>query len=237
MKFSLHPLGDAACSVVFGDHIDKEVNEGVLRLFRHLQFREEPFITDLVPSYASLTVFYDPVVVLSDADANQTSYEIVCNYLSEQTKALPQNDNDTSRKLAVPVCYSGEYATDLAVMSAALHLSASEIIRLHVGSEYRVYMIGFQPGFAYMGTIDERIAFPRKDKPARRVPAGSVGIAGRQTGIYPLDSPGGWSIIGRTPLTIFDRKATTPVLFQPGDMVNFYQITENEFANYKGGNL
>jgi inhibitor of KinA len=234
MKFYFHPLGDEACSVVFGDRIDKEVNESVLHLFNH--FKRESFVTDVVPAYASLTVFYDPVEVLSRVDSNETSYEFVCNYLIEQIKALPEKEKKIPRQLEVPVCYTGDYSPDLEALSIKLQLLSSEIISIHAGTGYRVYMIGFQPGFAYMGTIDERIAFPRKEKPARRVPAGSVGIAGKQTGIYPFDSPGGWWIIGRTPLTIFDNKATTPVLFQPGDMVTFYPITENEFASYKSRN-
>jgi inhibitor of KinA len=121
-------------------------------------------------------------------------------------------------------------------MCATLRLSTSEIIRLHIEKEYRVFMIGFQPGFPYMGIVDERIAFPRKEKPARRVAQGSIGIAGQQTGIYPFDSPGGWSIIGRTPLSIFNQSAIIPALFQPGDLVTFYPISANEFANFQAGN-
>ncbi len=236
LKYTLHPSGDSACSIVFGDRIDKATNEIILLVFRQLQSSRPEFITDLVPSYASLTVFYDPVTVLQQSVLVETSYEIVCRYLGEQLKNIPAPDHYIpARTIKIPVCYSGEYAPDLSNLSDSLQLTAKEIIHIHLSTTYRVYMIGFQPGFPYMGEIDERISFPRKSKPARRVSAGSVGIAGRQTGIYPFDSPGGWMIIGRTPLNIFNKKAADPVFFQPGDMVTFYPITENEFENYKGG--
>ena len=232
MDYSFSPLGDSACTVVFGDHIDKAINEDILAIFRSIQSRREAFIIDLVPAYASLTVFYDPVELLHSVEGNQNSFEIICNYLTNYLSQFPSVDRPAPRQHSIPVCYSGQFSTDLAAMAATLKLSTSELIRLHGERTYRVYMIGFQPGFAYMGEVDERIAFPRKEKPARRVAAGSVGIAGKQTGIYPFESPGGWSIIGRTPLKIFDKAAASPVLFEPGDLVTFYPITENEFANY-----
>ena len=236
LKYLIRPLGDEACTIVFGDSIEKATNEIVLLAFRHFQSRHREYITGLVPSYASLTVFYDAVAVLQQPVMAQTSYEIVSNYLIEELKQLRKEDLIVSgRTIRVPVCYSGEYAPDLSLMAASLQLTTTEIVRMHQGKNYRVYMIGFQPGFAYMGEVDERIAFPRKNKPARRVAAGSVGIAGRQTGIYPFDSPGGWMIIGRTPMNIFNKKAADPVFFHPGDTVSFYPITENEFENYKGG--
>ncbi len=236
LKYSLRPSGDSACSVVFGDRIDKATNEIVLLVFRHLQSTQPEFITDLVPAYASLTVFYDPVAVLQWNVLEETSYEVVCRYLVEQLKNIrAPNHQLPARTIKIPVCYSETYAPDLTNLSDSLQLTSNEIIRLHLSTTYRVYMIGFQPGFAYMGETDERIAFPRKIKPARRVAAGSVGIAGRQTGIYPFDSPGGWMIIGRTPVNIFNKKTADPVLFQPGDSVTFYPITDNEFENYKSG--
>ena len=233
-NYSIHPAGDSACRLVFGERIDKQINEIVLTVFRHLQSIPRGFITDLVPSYAALTVFYDPVAVLQQSAANLTSYEHVCNYLVEHLNAIrPAKNQQRSRELRIPVCYSGEFAPDLTQMASTLQLTTDEIIRLHVETSYRVYMIGFQPGFAYMGEVDERISFPRKEKPARKVAAGSVGIAGRQTGIYPFDSPGGWMIIGRTPINIFNKAAANPIYFQPGDQVTFYSINKHEFENYK----
>ena len=232
MNYSFLPLGDSACTVVFGNRMEVAISENVLSLFRSLQARRVTFITDVVPAYASLTVFYDPVEVLHVVEGNQTSFEFVRNYLTNYITGLEMADRPESRQHKIPVCYCPRFAPDLEAMEAALKMPSSQIIQLHAAKTYRVYMIGFQPGFAYMGEVDEKIVFPRKEKPARRVAAGSVGIAGKQTGIYPFDSPGGWSIIGRTPVKIFNKAVTTPVLLEPGDLVTFYSITENEFANY-----
>ena len=142
-----------------------------------------------------------------------------------------------SRNIKIPVCYSAKYALDLQEISKQKNLATDEIVRLHTTKKYRVYMIGFLPGFAYMGEVDEAIAFPRKAQPRKIVEAGSVGIAGSQTGIYPLDSPGGWQIIGKTPIQIFNKEKADPVLLQPGDEIEFYSITEDEFTNYKNRSI
>ena len=148
-----------------------------------------------------------------------------------------EEDNDgaslpTGRKIKVPVCYSEKYALDMNEIVQQKKISAEEIIYLHTSKKYRVYMIGFLPGFAYMGEIDEKIAVPRKSQPRLVVEAGCVGIAGKQTGVYPLDSPGGWQIIGKTPLKLFNKEKVDPVLFKPGDEVEFYSISEDEYSNY-----
>jgi inhibitor of KinA len=158
--------------------------------------------------------------------------EIVLDHVK---KILPQDIKIsplTSRKIKIPVCYSGKYALDIHDIAKEKKLTAPEIINLHTAKRYRVYMIGFLPGFAYMGEIDKRIAMPRKTQPRTKVEAGSVGIAGMQTGIYPFDSPGGWQIIGKTPVKLFDKEKSDPVLLQPGDEIEFYSITEDELANY-----
>jgi inhibitor of KinA len=131
------------------------------------------------------------------------------------------------------VCYAERFALDLEELVQQKHLSKQEIIQLHTSITYRVYMIGFLPGFAYMGEVDEKIAMPRRQQPRTAVPEGSVGIAGAQTGIYPFTSPGGWNIIGRTPLKLFDKDKEEPTFFKPGDEVTFYSITEDEFAHYQ----
>ena len=137
-----------------------------------------------------------------------------------------------SRKIKIPVCFAEKYALDIDHISKEKKLPVSEIIRLHTAKKYRIYMIGFLPGFPYMGEVDGRIAMPRKAQPQTKVEAGSVGIAGMQTGIYPLDSPGGWQIIGKTPLQLFNKEKDDPVLLRPGDEIEFYPITEDEFTNY-----
>jgi len=138
----------------------------------------------------------------------------------------------SSRKIKIPVCYAEKYGLDLNEISKQKKISISEIIQLHTAKKYRIYMIGFLPGFAYMGEVDKQIAITRKAQPRINVEGGSVGIAGMQTGIYPLDSPGGWQIIGKTPLKLFDKEKDHTVLLQPGDEIEFYPITEDEFKNY-----
>jgi inhibitor of KinA len=130
----------------------------------------------------------------------------------------------------IPVCYAPEYALDLDAVSRASECAPDEVVSRHAGVEYRVYMLGFLPGFPYLGLVDERIAVARRSTPRPYVPAGSVGIAGRQTGIYPIESPGGWQIIGRTPLRLFDPEAGTPPLLRPGDRVRFVPIDAARFA-------
>lgn len=230
--FTIFPLGDSALTIEFGHVIDKEINRRVLALFRQLKSLSLPHFTDVVPAYGSLTVYYDTVAIVKEVGEDKTAFEAV----SEIVRQLLEDERVSAidvapRHIRVPVCYAARCAPDLEELARAKGLTTEEVVQLHTSGTYRVYMLGFLPGFAYMGEVDERIAMPRKDKPARVV-AGGVGIAGRQTGIYPLASPGGWQIIGRTPLKLFHRKNEHPVLFSPGDTVTFYSITEDEFAHY-----
>jgi inhibitor of KinA len=157
--------------------------------------------------------------------------------LVEQINLPEDGDEDEAREIQVPVCYSGRFAPDMQLLCKQKGLSTEEVVHLHCSRIYRVYMLGFLPGFTYMGKVDERIAIERKERPRSEVPAGSVGIAGVQTGIYPMDSPGGWQIIGRTPLQLFTKQSEHPVLFAPGDRVKFYSISENEFKDHQSGNF
>jgi inhibitor of KinA len=226
--YRLHPLGDAVILIEFGNCINDAVSERVLHLFHQLK-QLSPFIRDVVPAYSSLAVYYD-VAALHKSE--KTAYESIKELVEPLLENLTAADNTGKRKMRIPVCYTGKFAPDIEELAAAKNLSVEELIRLHTAKEYRVYMIGFLPGFPYMGTVDSRIAAPRKSSPRLVVPAGSVGIAGQQTGIYPLSSPGGWNIIGRTPLQLFDAVKSEPALLEPGDRVCFYSITENEFENY-----
>lgn len=229
MPFAIFPLGDSALIIDFGNRIDDAINTKVLRLFTRLQHRF-PFVLDVVPAYSSLTIYYDVCALhTSGKTAFETAKQLIVP-LIESNENIPQS----GRQLRIPVCYAKAFAPDLEEMAVQKNCSAEELIALHTGKAYRVYMIGFLPGFAYMGKVDERLATPRRGQPRTQVPEGSVGIAGEQTGIYPLTSPGGWNIIGRTPVKLFDAKRNEPVFFQPGDEVRFYSITEDEFANYQG---
>lgn len=232
--YRILPLGDAALLIDFGNTMDRAVNGRVQQLFHHFSNNPLPGLTDLVPAYSSLALVYDVMQVRQQLDGHATAFDKVAAVVRAQLAAGNTGPPVQGRQLRVPVCYHPSLAPDLEALAAQAGLPPAEAVALHTAPTYRVYMIGFLPGFAYMGDVAERIALPRKGEPRTRVAAGSVGIAGRQTGIYPLASPGGWQLIGRTPLRIFDKAAADPTLFRPGDEVTFYPITLHEFENYQG---
>jgi inhibitor of KinA len=211
--------------IQLGNLIDDGLNGRVLKLYPRLRSLG-PFILDVVPAYSSIAVYYDVLLLHT---AGKTAFEKMQELLQQVLNTETDNTEATGRALRIPVCYNAKFAPDLAELAGGKGLTEEEVIYLHTATAYRVYMIGFLPGFPYMGKVNERIAAPRRSSPRTSIPAGSVGIAGEQTGIYPLSSPGGWNIIGRTPVRLFDKDRPEPVLLQPGDAVQFYSITEDEF--------
>lgn len=206
----LKPLGDSAILVQLGDAINPTLNARVHALSTLL--KSLPAIIETVPAYCTVLVHYDPLT---------TTYNQIKNLIEKKISLLDESTHRPSRRLEIPVLYGNASGPDLEPAAATLALSPSELIRLHSEREYTVYMMGFTPGFPYMGILDERLTLPRLSTPRTRVPAGSVAIAGSQTGIYPVDSPGGWHILGYTPLKLFDPLSETPFLFSPGDIVKF----------------
>ena len=227
--YSIFPLGDSALTVDFGNIISEDINQKVLRLFHHLKSVADETIIDLVPAYSSLTIYYD---VLSFYSTRQTAFENMADRLEELFSQALSIAEEKNNFFEIPVCYSKKFAIDIQYLSQQNEIPVEEIIHIHTSKAYKVYMLGFLPGFTYMGEVDDRIAIVRKPTPIKLF-AGAVGIAGKQTGIYPLESPGGWQIIGRTPVKVFNKENKNPVLFQPGDEVKFYPVTEHEFENYK----
>ncbi len=228
VNYSIYPLGDAALTIQFNGGISEKINDEVLARFEQLKKNPFPGFIEALPAYASLTVFYDPVAPMNNHIPVTTVYERIKDHITRilQTPAgIPATEK---RLIRVPVCYAPVFAPDLETFAKFKNLAAEELIRLHYSGSYRVYMLGFLPGFPYMASVNEKIAAPRKKQPVL-VEAGSVGIAGTQTGIYPFASPGGWQIIGRTPLRLFRTDQTDPALFRPGDHVTFYPISEKEF--------
>jgi KipI family sensor histidine kinase inhibitor len=208
------PLGDSSILVHLGDDIDLVTNLRVHALDAQLQASPSrpAGILETVPAYATLLVHYDPLLL--------TCGEVVAWLKAELTQAV-ETAPRRARRIEVPVRYGGENGPDLSFVASYHGRTASEIVRLHAGRDYTVFMMGFTPGFPYLGRLDEALATPRLDTPRTLVPGGSVGIAGVQTGIYPMASPGGWRIIGRTSLRLFDANAAKPFLFSPGDTVRF----------------
>jgi len=227
--YSFFPLGDSALTIDFGNIISEDINKKVLRLFQHLKTIDDHSIIDLVPAYSSLTVYYD---VASFQHPDKTAFELMADILEELFSKSSDIHEEESNYFEIPVCYSKKFALDIDYIAEQNQLSSEEIIHIHTSKTYKVYMLGFLPGFTYMGEVDHRISITRKTAPVKLFP-GAVGIAGRQTGIYPLESPGGWQIIGRTPVKVFKKEDENPVLFHPGDEVKFYSITEDEFKNYQ----
>lgn len=230
-QYKIFPLGDAAVTIDMGNSISEALNQKALAMQQWLQ--ADPFegLKDCLVAYSSLTVLYNPAVIKKYYHPTDTVFAWVANRLQQAYEKAVQTGQAAREVIRIPVCYDEPYATDLPSVARQKRLSLQEVVNLHTASIYNVYMIGFLPGFSYMGEVNERIALPRKQTPAA-VMAGSVGIAGSQTGIYPLNSPGGWQIIGRTPLKLFDPFVPEPVKLQAGDKVQFYAITKHEFDEY-----
>jgi inhibitor of KinA len=230
--YTVVPLGDSYLLIHFTNTIDKTINQKVLNLFQTIQSANIHFIKDIIPAYSSLAIHYD-LYAIKQQYPDQLAFDVVSKKIEDIIKQQTKDATTHTRKLEIPVCYSTSFALDLSALAQQKNISPQEVIALHISTTYRVYMIGFLPGFAYMGEVDEKITAPRRSQPRIAVPEGSVGIAGAQTGIYPFTSPGGWNIIGRTPLKLFDKNKEEPTFFQPGDEVTFYSITEDEFAHYQ----
>lgn len=230
--YHFHSLGDSAILIHFDAPSGKELSEHILALYEAIKEQQFSFITDVVPAYDTLTVFYSFQEVTKLKTTTGTAFDYACNIIEKIIGGLQtQSESLSTNVIRIPVCYEAPFAPDLERLAHDKQLSIPEVIQEHSNRLYRVYMIGFLPGFPYMGEISDAITAARKKSP-QPVVAGSVGIAGTQTGIYPLDSPGGWQIIGRTPMKMFDAAKTKPVLLQPGDTVQFYPITAHEYTNY-----
>jgi inhibitor of KinA len=216
----LVPCGDSAASVRFEERISPEVHREVMAFARAVDQEAIPGVLELVPSYCALMVNFDPLALSFDELAQKLSSLKPGRAAGEESAAVVE----------LPVCYGGEYGPDLDFVAARAGLSAHEVIRIHSGVEYPVYMLGFTPGFPYLGGMDARIAAPRLDAPRTSVAAGSVGIAGAQTGVYPVASPGGWRIIGRTPVKLYDPAREEPFLLAAGRKLRFVPVGAAEFA-------
>jgi KipI family sensor histidine kinase inhibitor len=222
------PVGDRALSVEFGNSISLDINREVHALDRAISQLQLKGVEECVPTYCSLLIYYDPL---------KTSYERLVFKLKDLEKRMVKFSISIQKRLIeVPVVYGGKYGPDFSHVAKYHNLNEEEVIQLHCSREYTVYMIGFIAGFPYLGEVADKIATPRLETPRLRVPAGSVGIAEKQTGIYPRESPGGWQIIGRTPLKFFSVKKQPPALIQPGDIVKFTSIGKEEFENFYRNN-
>ena len=225
MKPTISPVGDRAISIDFGQVIDPTINRHIRQTIERIKELQLDGIIELVPTYCALLVEYDAMLY---------SYSEICNIIEPTLEeGMTNTTNELVTVVEVPTVYGGEFGPDLSFVASHNHLSEDEVISIHSRTDYLVYMLGFIPGFTYLGGMDSRIATPRLSSPRTVIPAGSVGIAGEQTGTYPSDSPGGWQIIGRTPVTMYDMSKAQAALLKAGDYVRYVPIDESEFHRIK----
>ena len=225
MKPTISPVGDRAISIDFGQVIDPTINRHIRQTIERIKELQLDGIIELVPTYCALLVEYDAMLY---------SYSEICNIIGPTLEeGMTNTTNELVTVVEVPTVYGGEFGPDLSFVASHNHLSEDEVVSIHSGTDYLVYMLGFIPGFTYLGGMDPRIATPRLSSPRTLIPAGSVGIAGEQTGTYPSDSPGGWQIIGRTPVTMYDISKAQAALLKAGDYVRYVPIDESEFHRIK----
>ena len=224
-KMHFFHMGDRGLLLEFGDEISQEINEKVRRVVLSIQSEAIPGILETVPTYRSLLVLYNPLIIsITDLKKSLESIE----------EGLQESPFPEPKLTRIPVVYGGKFGPDLESVAGYHHSAPDEIIRLHCSRAYLIYLIGFMPGFPYMGELPEGLMTPRLKTPRLSVPAGSVAIAQNQSGIYPMDSPGGWQLLGRTPVRMFDPGKDPPAYLRMGDRVRFYPISEKEFEEWKG---
>jgi len=222
---SIHVISEGQLIIQWPDQIDLGINDSLLFIAQILREKTKGRIIDIVPTYSCLGVFYDHTLIM---------VEEIIDIVS---KATPISSHGNHQKVnEIPICYDLEFGIDLEEMSTFLSISVDEIIRLHIKPTYRVYFIGFLPGFPYLGSLDKRLITPRKNSPRIKIPGGSVGIGNNQTGIYPIESPGGWNIIGRCPVKLFNPYSSKPCAFNAGDLIRFVSISKSDYYSLRKKN-
>jgi inhibitor of KinA len=230
----ISPLGDSALLVRIAENFDDAPEDAlnkVLGAKRGLEAAEIPGVIEIAPAYTTVAIFYDPVRAI---DAGAPAEDVV-GWFERRIREVLAKENfgragrSEKTPIEIPVCYESEFAFDLEDVARRAQLDPKEVVDLHCGAEYRVHCVGFTGGFPFLGGLPRKLATPRKNVPRKEIPAGSVAIGGKQTGIYPIKSPGGWNVIGRTPLKLFDPQENPPTLLQAGDHVRFRAITRDEF--------
>ncbi|HXE95038.1 MAG TPA: 5-oxoprolinase subunit PxpB [Dongiaceae bacterium] len=224
--FSIMKAGEKGLVVDFGNVIDPQVNGCVHRLARVIAANMPDDIIEAIPTYRSLMVYFDPLHISRESISDKIRMHL-------DNIAESGSEGDTTTVVSIPVCYGNEFGPDLDFVASHNKLSIQEVIDIHTSKPYQVYMLGFTPGFPYLGGMSERIAAPRLAQPRVAIPAGSVGIAGSQTGIYPIESPGGWQLIGRTPLQVFNPGSPNPFLFAAGNYLRFTEIDAATFEDIR----
>ena len=219
-KTKFIPAGDRGIVMEFGNSISPEINTKIRNMVMVIDKLKFPGIEEIIPTYRSIMIIYDPLTI---------GYSRIIEKLKEIEMGLVGTSESETRIVELPTVYGGEYGPDIEFVAEHNGLTVDEVIEIHSSTDYLLYMLGFTPGFGYLGGMSEKIETPRLQVPRTKIPAGSTGIAGKQTGIYPIDSPGGWQLIGRTPVRLFNPMAEPPVLLNAGDYIRFIPIDEDEY--------
>ncbi len=224
MKYRIFPVSENALTIDFGNEISVVLNERVIQLADFIEKDKFSGFIELVPAYSSLTIFYDLIQIRTTYPQFPNAFSVVKNEIETALKNIKTIEQKNPCLIKIPVNYTDELAIDLEFVAQNSNLTKEQVVKIHTSNIYRVFMIGFLPAFAYLGEVDERIATPRRKNPRTKIAQGSVGLAGKQTGIYPLESPGGWQIIGRTDLEMFQPQSEKISLLKTGDLVKFYDL-------------
>lgn len=236
MEYNLLPFGDHAIMMEFGTEIDLNIQQNIQVVAALLDEVQPEWMVEYIPAFTTMTICYDPLSVSQLSKERCLPYDFVREQVVKLMEGLTTDLSSESRVVEIPVCYGGEFGPDLEEVARINSLTCDEVIKIHSKGEYVVYMIGFAPGFPFIGGMPETIAAPRKETPRLKIPAGSVGIAGKQTGVYPIETPGGWQLIGRTPLKLFCPEAEQPSLLQAGDRIIFKPISLEEYREWEVAN-
>ncbi len=220
MGYKLLTCGECAVTVEFSRDMDPHAGTAAVMLAGALRGQNVDGICEIIPTYRSVTVCFDPLAI---------SYKVIKKWISRCMRHHTATAGKRIRRFYIPVCYGGQYGIDLDYIAQRTGLAPREVVRRHISREYPINMIGFLPGFPYLSGMDPTIAVPRLENPREKIPAGSVGIGGEQTGVYPISSPGGWRLIGRTPVRLYDPGRTPSVLYEAGDWIRFYAVSEQEY--------
>ena len=223
-EIKIIPTGDSSILLEFNQIISPEINKNITTLVYLVKEQQIEGVMDMIPAFCSLLINYDPRVI---------TYDQLIKRLKPLMKLNINSVSKIKKVFEIPVCYGEIYGPDIEFIVKNSGLSEEEVINIHSSKDYLIYMLGFLPGFSYLGGLDERIHTPRLKNPRLKIPAGSVGIGGGQTGIYPLESPGGWQLLGKTPIKTYDPNRKDPILFESGDYIRFIPISKEEYENIK----
>ncbi|HIU75356.1 MAG TPA: 5-oxoprolinase subunit PxpB [Candidatus Pelethocola excrementipullorum] len=216
--------GDSSLLIEFGDEISPEINKKITATVQLMKAQQIEGVVDLIPAFCSLLINYDPRIITYESLQKRMEHLVKLDVTAEQA---------SKKVIEIPVCYGGEYGPDIENIAEHAGLSVEEVIKIHSSRDYLIYMLGFLPGFAYLGGLEECLHTPRLANPRIKINAGSVGIGGSQTGIYPLDSPGGWQLLGMTPVTVYDPLREVPILYEAGEYIRFVPVDEAEYKRIK----